>query len=55
MAVAPGTIVEDFDVIEDICPRQIARLIDAFADSLLLQAATQRQLIVRQTGQGCRR
>ena len=54
MAVAPGTIVEDFDGIEEICPRQSARLIDAFADSLLLQAATQRPLIVRQIGQGCR-
>jgi hypothetical protein len=42
MTVAPGSIVKDFDVIEDIGPGQIPGFIDAFADTLLLQAAEER-------------
>jgi hypothetical protein len=39
MAIAPGSIVKDFDVIEDIGPRQIPGFVDAFADAFLFQAA----------------
>ncbi len=42
MTVAAGSIVEDLDVVEDVGPRQLARLVDAFADALLLQAAEER-------------
>ena len=39
MAVTAIPIVKDFDVVKDIRPRQIARLVDAFLDALFLQAA----------------
>lgn len=39
MAVTPGTIVKDFDVIEDVGTSQISGFVDAFANSFLLQAA----------------
>lgn len=42
MAMAPGSIVKDFDVIEDICPGQIAGFVDAFADTFLFQTAKER-------------
>jgi hypothetical protein len=32
MAVAPGPVIEDFNVIEDIGPGQIPGFIDAFSD-----------------------
>jgi hypothetical protein len=38
MAVASGSIVKDFDVIEDIGSRQISGFVDAFAYALLFQA-----------------
>ena len=42
MAVAPGSIVKDFDVIEDVCAGQIAGFVDAPADALLFQTAEER-------------
>ena len=42
MAVPPGPIVKDFDVIEDVGPGQVPGFIDAFADALLFQAAEER-------------
>ena len=42
MAVAPGSIVKDFNVIEDIGPSQIPGFIDALADPLLFQTAEER-------------
>jgi hypothetical protein len=39
MTIAPGTIVKDFNVIEDVGTRQVACFIDAFADTLLFQGA----------------
>jgi len=40
--MASRSIVEHFDVLEDIGPREIARSIDLLPDSLLLQAAEER-------------
>lgn len=42
MAVVPGSIVKDFDVVEDIRPGQISGFLDAFADAFLFQAAKER-------------
>jgi hypothetical protein len=42
MAMAPGPIVKDFNVIEDIGPGQIPGLVDALADALLFQTAEER-------------
>jgi len=42
MAVTPGSIVEHFDVLEDICLREIASSVDLSSDSLLFQAAEER-------------
>ena len=39
MAVAAGSVVERFDVVEDIGARQIPSLVDALLDAFLLQAA----------------
>lgn len=39
MAVTAIPIVKDLDVVKDIRPCQIASLVDAFLDTLLLQAA----------------
>lgn len=40
--MAPLPIIEDLDVVEDICTRQITGFIDSFFDSLLFQAAQDR-------------
>ena len=42
MAMAPGSIVKDFDVVEDIGPGQIPSFIDPFADTFLFQTAEER-------------
>src|SRR5262245_45266523 len=42
MAVAARTIVEPIDIVSDILPRQIARLVDLLLNPLLLQAADER-------------
>lgn len=39
MAMAPGAIVKDFDVIEDVGTSQITGFVDALADTLFFQAA----------------
>jgi hypothetical protein len=39
MTMAPGTIVKDFNVIEDVGARQITSVVDAFADAFFFQAA----------------
>jgi len=40
--MASGSIVKHFDVLEDICLREIARSVDLSSDSLLFQAAEER-------------
>jgi hypothetical protein len=42
MAMASGSIVKHFDVLEDICLREIAGSVDLPSDSLLFQAAEER-------------
>lgn len=37
--MTPLSIVEHFDVIEDVGPRQFAGFVDAFADSFLFERA----------------
>ena len=37
--MAAGSIVEDLDVVEDVGACEFARLVDSFADALLLEAA----------------
>lgn len=39
MTVSSNAIVKGFDVIEHIGPGEISRFVDAFADTLFLQAA----------------
>jgi hypothetical protein len=41
--VAAGSIVEDLDVVEDIGTRQLAGLVDALAEALLLQTTEKRK------------
>lgn len=38
MTVAPGTVVKDLDVVKNIGPGHVSGFIDAFADTLFLQA-----------------
>jgi hypothetical protein len=42
MAVASGSIVEHFHIIEDVCSRERACSVDLLSDSLLLEAAEER-------------
>lgn len=42
MAVAPGSIVKDFDVVEDISSGQISGFVDTFADAFFFQTAKKR-------------
>lgn len=42
MTVAPGSIVKDFDVIEDVGPGQIPGFVDALTDAFLFQTAEER-------------
>lgn len=42
MTVAPGPVVEHFDVIEDIRPGQIPGFIDTFSDPLFFQRTEER-------------
>ena len=42
MAVASGSIVEHFDIIEDVCSCERACAVDLSSDSLLLEAAEER-------------
>ena len=42
MAVSAVSIVEDFNVIEDIGARQFTGFVDAFFDAFFLQAAKER-------------
>ena len=42
MTVAPGPVVEHFNVIEDIGPGQIPGFIDAFSDPLFFQRTEER-------------
>ncbi len=42
MTVAPGPVVEHFNVIEDIRPGQISSFIDAFSDTLFFQRTEER-------------
>ena len=42
MAVSALSIVEHLDVIEDIRPRQLARVVNAFLDPFLVQRAEER-------------
>lgn len=37
VAVAPGPVTEDFNVIEDIGPGQIARFVDPLSDAFFFQ------------------
>ena len=39
MTVAAGSVVERFDIVEDVGSSELSRFIDAFSDALLLQAA----------------
>lgn len=39
MGMTTGSIVKDFDVIEDVGARQIAGLVDTFSHALLFQTA----------------
>ncbi len=42
MAVASGSIVEHFDIVEDVCSRERACSVDFSSDPLLLEAAEER-------------
>jgi len=42
MAMAPGTIVKNFNVIEDIGANQVARFVNAFANPLPFETAEER-------------
>ncbi len=42
MTVAPGPVIEDFNVIEDIGPGQIPGFIDTFSDSFFFQRTEER-------------